>query len=361
MLRNLLRFVLLVLNILSAFFFVGCCASAYISPATLPFLSVVNLGFPLVLAGNVLWVLFWLFWQRKFSFISLVALLLGGFNLLSYFSLFPSKAKLPQGIASYTIMTYNVKNFDLYNWKNNAASKKQIMEVIRGKKPDILCLQEFYSDSSKNFNTLQELLKIYPYYHFWKSLSLDHGRYWGQATFSKYPIVKKELLTFENSKHNLCLVSKIQLGDSVISVYNVHLQSYHFDNHDYAAMEKVGASDTNHRIPLGKWYRKLSEATQQRAVQADILARRIQDDTRPVALCGDFNDSPNSYVYHKVSKGLKDTFLKAGRGVGQTYNGPFPSLRIDYILLNPSFNIMEHQVLHQGTSDHYAVLTKVFF
>ena len=359
--RNIIKWILLTLNAVSALLFVGCCVSSYISPAKLPFLSVVNLGFPLVLAGNLLWIVLWLFVKRKYSLISFIALLLGSLNLLSYFSFFPHKTKVSGGSKTYTIMTYNVKNFDLYNWKVNVASKKQIMEVIKSKAPDVLCLQEFYSDSTKHFNTLSELIKIYPYYHFYKSLTLEQTHYWGQATFSKFPITNKRLLSFENSKHNLCMVSEIQLGDSVVSIYNVHLQSFHFDNHDYESMEALTANGTTEKVPVRKWYTKLRDATQRRAVQADILAKSIKDNPNKVVLCGDFNDSPNSYAYHTVSKGLDDAFIKGGWGFGQTYNGPFPSLRIDYILVNPLLKVANVKVLREGVSDHFAVLAELMW
>ena len=48
---------------------------------------------------------------------------------------------------------------------------------------------------------------------------------------------------------------------------------------------------------------------------------------------GDFNDTPVSYAYRKIRKGLNDSFVNSGYGAGFTYKGNYPPNRIDYILI----------------------------
>jgi endonuclease/exonuclease/phosphatase family metal-dependent hydrolase len=69
-----------------------------------------------------------------------------------------------------------------------------------------------------------------------------------------------------------------------------------------------------------------------RARQAEILREHIAASPHPVIVCGDFNDTPLSYSYRLMSKGLKDSFMEKGWGLGTTYAGALPALRIDYIL-----------------------------
>ena len=75
-------------------------------------------------------------------------------------------------------------------------------------------------------------------------------------------------------------------------------------------------------------------------------------------LCGDFNDSPNSFAYRVLSKDMKDTFKEAGIGVGQTYYGPISGLRIDFILTDTDIAVESHEVITAKYSDHYPIYSR---
>ncbi|MDD4848141.1 MAG: endonuclease/exonuclease/phosphatase family protein, partial [Bacteroidales bacterium] len=89
--------------------------------------------------------------------------------------------------------------------------------------------------------------------------------------------------------------------------------------------------------------------------QARLVHQFISQSPYPVIVCGDFNDTPGSYSYQQVSKGLKDGFLEAGQGFGQTFNGDIPLMRIDYIFHNDHFQATDFQVHINHYSDHYPV------
>jgi endonuclease/exonuclease/phosphatase family metal-dependent hydrolase len=75
-----------------------------------------------------------------------------------------------------------------------------------------------------------------------------------------------------------------------------------------------------------------------------------------VVVCGDFNDTPVSYVYHKLRGDLKDAYVEAGRGLGGTYNGNLPSYRIDFILFDPSFEAYNYKRQTVKLSDHFPIM-----
>ena len=82
---------------------------------------------------------------------------------------------------------------------------------------------------------------------------------------------------------------------------------------------------------------RLKGAFKKRAVQSTAVSNHISNCPYPVLLCGDFNDTPISYSYSEIlSNNLKDAFVESGKGLGMTYIGAFPSLRIDYILHSKS-------------------------
>ena len=96
----------------------------------------------------------------------------------------------------------------------------------------------------------------------------------------------------------------------------------------------------------------------QRAYQVDMLSEHIESSNYPVIVCGDFNDTPVSYTYRKLKSGLKDAFITAGTGLGTTYRGLVPYMRIDYIMHSGEFRAKHFQIRKVEWSDHYPVVTQ---
>jgi endonuclease/exonuclease/phosphatase family metal-dependent hydrolase len=101
----------------------------------------------------------------------------------------------------------------------------------------------------------------------------------------------------------------------------------------------------------------MRQAYIQRAEQVDILAKHIQSSPYPVIVCGDFNDTPVSYTYNKLSKNLQDAFVESGSGIGNTFRGNFPYVRIDYVLYSPSLKLHHYHTEKVNWSDHFPVMT----
>jgi endonuclease/exonuclease/phosphatase family metal-dependent hydrolase len=74
-------------------------------------------------------------------------------------------------------------------------------------------------------------------------------------------------------------------------------------------------------------------------------------------LCTDLNNTQFSKTYKTLSKGRKDTFVTAGKGLGQTfYFSSFP-LRIDFIFVAEYFKVNSFEVIEINYSDHYPIMT----
>jgi endonuclease/exonuclease/phosphatase family metal-dependent hydrolase len=100
---------------------------------------------------------------------------------------------------------------------------------------------------------------------------------------------------------------------------------------------------------------KLKTAFAIRASQVDNLSYSISQSPHPVILCGDFNDTPNSYAYQQLTANLKDAFMESGKGFGNTYIGKLPSYRIDFILHDDHFASWNFYRELINLSDHYPV------
>jgi endonuclease/exonuclease/phosphatase family metal-dependent hydrolase len=56
---------------------------------------------------------------------------------------------------------------------------------------------------------------------------------------------------------------------------------------------------------------------------------------------------------------MQDAFLKKGFGIGRTFTGLSPTLRIDYIFGDKHFEIKQFNRLVKDLSDHYMLVSDV--
>ena len=96
-----------------------------------------------------------------------------------------------------------------------------------------------------------------------------------------------------------------------------------------------------------------------RKIQSDIVRQVLEDSPHPFLFCGDLNDVPNSYTYFTIRNDLQDAFLKKGLGIGRTFSSLSPTLRIDYIFADASFDIEQFNRIVKNYSDHYLILADV--
>ena len=106
-------------------------------------------------------------------------------------------------------------------------------------------------------------------------------------------------------------------------------------------------------------HEKMKGTTIKRSDQVNTILEHIESSRHPVIICGDFNDTPISYTYHKLAQGRKDSFREAGKGFAATFAPAWPLLRIDYILFPKQFRGISHTTPRTGFSDHYPVIAEI--
>jgi endonuclease/exonuclease/phosphatase family metal-dependent hydrolase len=182
----------------------------------------------------------------------------------------------------------------------------------------------------------------------------DH---WGIATFSKYPIVGRGRLFYEEGHTNFGIFSDVVVRGDTVRVYNVHLQSNYFKEKDYKFIANPDSGGEKEMINGSKSIlKRLKKAVIKRSEQVDELRIAINNCPYPFILCGDFNDPPFSYAYQKIREQLADCYLEKGSGFGVTYLGSFPPYRIDYILHSKSIRCDQYQTLNVKLSDHRPIV-----
>ncbi len=103
---------------------------------------------------------------------------------------------------------------------------------------------------------------------------------------------------------------------------------------------------------------QLYRSSLKRSRQVNVLAEHIEGCKHKVIVTGDFNDTPISYTYNRLTRKLSDSFKDAGKGIGSTYRGPLLGLRIDYVLHSAGLSAREYKTSDAGASDHHPVIVK---
>ncbi len=303
---------------------------------------------PLLIINLILFLIA-LFHGSKSLFIPLLALLPSlFFTNLFYRTGTEEKA---YGGNEYKVMTYNVGRFSAgEKGMPKVTVSKRISDFCSTENPDILCLQEFMIRDTSSIRTMMTGYP-YRYYHLFKG-----DNFFGNITFSKYPILDSGALTFKKST-NLCIWSDIRLDNRIIRLFNCHLESYSIS---FTSIIKRLSKNGEFSNEFAKFHDRLKGGKIRRSEQVNALIKELEMSKKATLICGDFNDTPVSYTYHKLVKGKKDSFKEGGKGFSATYSMLWPLLRIDYILLPEEFDADRNVTQRVPFSDHYPVSTCIY-
>lgn len=357
--------VLLILNILGAFALLLAYLAPVVNPSRMILPALFGLAYPYILIVNLAFLCFWLIRMKKEILISVVVILLGWNHLNNLLPLNFHRSEIPANASQdrfLNVLSYNVRGFDIYHWNKKPVAKKEIFEFLKTQETQLVCFQEYYT-SVQNGQTQDDIsimLNYLPYNAVYYTTDYTNKNGFGIATFSKYPILKKSRIPF-NSSVNAAMYTDILFHADTIRIFNIHLQSIKFQEENYAFLDTARLKYSNEQMheirAIGS---RLKTAFSMRAEQAQVIANYIKESPYRVIVMGDFNDTPQSYAYRKIKKGLDDAFRKSGRGFGNTYAGELPSFRIDYILYGPPLISSDFKRSKTDYSDHYPISTRLY-
>ncbi len=352
--RKILYKILLVVNIIFAFSLLLSYLAVRISPVDFALPAFFGLAYPYLLLINILIVIIWAMLLRFEALISVVVIAIGFNHFSNYIKLTkPSENKSD----TFKILSYNVRLFNFFENNRGITSEKRVIAFIKAQKPDIICLQEFFISG---YPAVEEALMIDAlggrYYSHMKLIGSGKSRFYGIVTFSKFPIVGKGEIVHPGSS-SLSIYTDVLIKNDTFRIYNNHLQSFRLHSLERSFIEELMVSDDKQTINEVKSLSvSLKKGFVKRAQQAQKVKDNINRSPFPVIVAGDFNDTPVSYVYTKIRKGLNDSFVNSGYGAGFTYIGNYPRNRIDYILYNNTIANSYFEILKVRYSDHYPIV-----
>lgn len=308
----------------------------YAAPNRFAFLAVLSLAVPFLILSNLLFLMYWLMNVKKQLLLSLIVLILG-FNHVGSLYKF-SNSRNVENENNISIMNYNVRLFNLYNWIDSDSVQENMMNFINTESPDIISFQEYHPHEKVNLSV---------YEHKYEHLSGERVKY-GQAIFSKFPIINSGSIEFPNTANNAIYADIVKNSDT-IRVYNVHLQSLRID----ANKETISQENS------GRLIKRASETFKMQQLQSELFLMHKKKSPYKMVVCGDFNNTAYSYVYKEIKGDLVDAFGAAGNGFGRTFDFKYFPVRIDFILADKDFAINNFKTYNEKYSDHFPILTKI--
>ncbi len=355
---------ILILNIIIAAGLLFSYLAPFINPAKFTLPALFGLAYPYLLMINLIFISYWLIRLKKEIFISLLVVLLGWYHLNNLLPMNGKNIDLPEEANPervFKVLSYNVRGFNRYHWNKDPNTGNNLFNFLQEQSPNIICFQEYYAPSSiKSRKELDNQFSFCPYSAIYYTSSPASISGFGIATYSSFPIIKRSRIPF-NSSSNAAMYTDLLIYSDTVRLFNLHLESIRFMEENYSFMDTVRFAYNNEQMrEIRKIGSRLKTAFVQRAEQATMIANYIKDSPYPVIVMGDFNDTPQSYAYRKISKGIHDAFRKAGRGFGNTYAGELPSFRIDHIMYSDPFIPYQFKRFKEEYSDHFPVTTSLY-
>lgn len=340
--------VLPVPTLIILFAMLGAWACRFIAPSEFMPIAYLGLGFPLILVIYLIWIIVLLIFGAWRQLLLLTPTLICIPIMLDTFPINLSKSEADANAKTFKLLTYNVGAF---HYRENATSK--IANLIEKEDFDIVCLQEYIEFRAKGDENFKKLFAVYPYSTVGDMTVDSHNRV---VTLSKYKIVKSGVAS-KGKGNNRAIYSDVIIGNDTIRVINAHLASNHISNADKQEIDSIshGLKVEKVKDKIHSLDKKVTNNYVIREQMANDIDSVIALTKMKVLVCGDFNDVPVSYVYHKI-KG--DRMSVANEEMGWGYNYTFREspfyFCIDHVLYQTDgFDCLNYERVRVPYSDHY--------
>lgn len=345
---------LLIINCLAILLLWMCCASTWIHPETHPKLALLGLLFPIILIVNLSFILPWLIVRRKFAWIPLAGILPCISFILDYCPI-TFRTEVPKGCIK--VMTFNINGFGSGD-SNEGKQERKILtiEYLKNCDADIICLQEGSARDATIDAFLEEM----------DSMGYEYDKYRGSAILTRFHILDMDTIAYATHYEkgvagNGSKWYELDCKGERILLVNNHLESNrlnqtlkdeYVESIDEAEYKKFEQSSRT----MGGM---IKHGTALRGPQVDSLCHFIERNKgKHIIMCGDFNDTPISYTYQRISKFLTNAYRQSGRGIGISYNKRGFWVRIDHIFVSDNCETYHTHIDSSiGTSDHYPLIS----
>ena len=357
--KKIRRRIWLVLNIGVVFWLLAGVLCLQVPPQEFWPAGFVAFSLPGALVLNFFFLLYWVL-SRSWLFVLPLTVLLLGWNYYARLLAINFDQEPPKGAKALQVLSFNTHMFNAYlgQTPKEAEAAKEMIEWIAQHPADVYCLQEFYSKRHSNlYNTISKIGVRYNKHRFFSVANVDREKGdIGVAIFSIYPIIEKGVINFNKSSANRVIWTDLDVKGDTVRIYAAHLQSMSIKSEDIENTYSAIGNEESFKREGRNLARRLRNGFVARGEQVDILLEHVRESPYRAIVCGDFNDIPFSYTYNELAEVMENAFVKAGTGIGATYNGPLPFLRIDNQFYTTGLRAVGFETHHEmSLSDHYPI------
>jgi endonuclease/exonuclease/phosphatase family metal-dependent hydrolase len=366
--KKFFRALLVLITIGTGVVYLLSCLTPYISPTRFWPMTFVALGFPFLVIALLILMVIWFFINRKMGVVLLVLFFMGCKNLSATWGvhLF-SKFNYDKDTTALRILSWNVRYFDnnVRAADNPDSSRRKMFDFIKSLNADIICFQDYMDYHSplffSNIETLRDSLG-YKYCFTSKDFTSIYSygiTQSGCAIFSRLPVTDTGKIVYGDISPESVAYADIIFRNKKMRVFTTHLISMGIRPHPGIRNEPgVQKLDSAYRF-TEKVSRTLKQYDQIHVQQAEFVKEVLAKSPYPSIITGDFNSVPSSYVYHDIKGNRQDAFLQKGFGLGHSYYALSKTLRIDYILPDNSFKVLQVTTPQLHLSDHFPVVADI--
>lgn len=350
MIKKLLFWPIVFLNILCCAGFLISGYSYLIPPAEHPTFALASYAFPFFAIGVLLFMAFWIFVQWKYAFVSIATLIVGHVPMQKYA---PVTSPDEDTTGTLKIMSYNVHGFVAPDAVADTVTINLLKDYLKNSDADIICLQEAYLFPGKK----EKIEHLYKYMESVEDPALGIGL----LCLSKYPIEKAERIAYE-SKGNLSACFHVRYKGELLRIMSNHLESIKLsqdEKEEFKSYVKQALKDKSEGMEGSmRIADHIRKATVIRQSQAETIAELVGNDAKNTIVLGDFNDTPLSYTHYLMDKKLKDCYAERGWLTGFSYVNHGMFVRIDHTFCSDDFEPVKCYVDKSVEySDHYPIIT----
>ncbi|TFG74862.1 MAG: endonuclease [Flavobacteriales bacterium] len=322
-----------IVNLIGALLLLLACLVPFISAEHFPYFSFLGLGLPLLVMGNLLFLLYWFLVNRKKAIFSSVTLVIAFFVFGTFVPFRFSKESIRH--EDLKVMSFNVRGFNRLGRIKSPNTYIETLDFIAQEDPDIICFQEM--DYSKRGD-----FRKYPY-QFVKFKDIGQRSILG--IFSKYPIVGQGMLNWPDTANNGSYVDILYKRDTV-RIYNLHMESFKYHPKTRSISGELSPS----------LFKNLNPVFKKQAEQAKLFLKHREDVSFKTIICVDLNNTQFANTYHMIKGDMQDSFIEKGFGLGRTYKSLGLPFRIDFIMADQAFEVRGHKNYNVRFSDHFPVM-----
>lgn len=325
-----------------------------VSPSLFGSLTIMGIFTPILYISVVICLLIWIVMGR-WKIAGVVALLLvpGLFRLSDFYNVdYMRKVEQKPSRNTFTVMSYNVRGFR--NDGSLRAVDNHAAYLAECDLPDIFCFQEYQLDIP-NVERIDSVLRT-RHSKLYMRDAVESGNV-VLRTYSRYPIIASGELSGEGRGTSQWVDVVVGKSDT-IRVFNNHLHSMDISSAD--SSDIANGTILNDGDRMQSIVERIAKNSSIRAEYVDTLRTIIDDSPYRNVICGDFNDTPMSYVYRVLKRHHIDAFEQAGSGYGYTFRPMHSALRIDYILHSKQLDTEHYFVDEENyVSDHLPIFARL--